>query len=132
MKLSTPMKATTFLTVCVILMFLASAQAVRVSLDWAVVEGSWASGVAYNLSNTYEPTDTETCYRSKEAWGAQMANDNSWSLDPQAFHFAACGGTLMDDLERQMKERAGKPDIVWGMFGGNNAFFGAIARACIY
>ncbi|PMD63075.1 uncharacterized protein K444DRAFT_641457 [Hyaloscypha bicolor E] len=31
-----------------------------------------------------------------------------------------------------MKERAGQPDIVWGMFGGNNAFFGAIARACIY
>ncbi len=61
-----------------------------------------------------------------------MENDNSWSLDPQAFQFSACGGTLMNDLERQMKERAGQPDIVWGMFGGNNAFFGAIARACIY
>ncbi|PMD34303.1 hypothetical protein L207DRAFT_547542 [Hyaloscypha variabilis F] len=31
-----------------------------------------------------------------------------------------------------MTEKAGQPDIVWGMFGGNNAFFGAIARACIY
>jgi hypothetical protein len=97
-----------------------------------VIGDSWASGVAYNLSNVYKATDNETCYRSKEAWGAQMENDNSWSLSPQAFQFAACGGTLMDDLERQMKERAGQPDIVWGMFGGNNAFFGAIARACIY
>ena len=97
-----------------------------------MIRDSWSSGVAYNLSNVYKATDNETCYRSKEAWGAQIENDNSLSLKPQAFQFAACGGTLMDDLERQMNERAGQPDIVWGMFGGNSAFFGAIARACIY
>ncbi|EHL03100.1 hypothetical protein M7I_1075 [Glarea lozoyensis 74030] len=31
-----------------------------------------------------------------------------------------------------MEEKAGNPQLVWGMFGGNNAYFGAIARACIY
>lgn len=118
-------------TICAILMILSFAEA-GISLEWAVVGDSWATGVAYNLSNVYQPKDSKTCYRSKEAWGAQMENDKSWSLDPQAFNFAACGGTLMDDLGRQMRERAGKPDIVWGMFGGNNTFFGAIARACIY
>jgi hypothetical protein len=33
---------------------------------------------------------------------------------------------------RQMNEKAGVPQVVWAMFGGNNAFFGSIARACIY
>ncbi|RDL37427.1 Uncharacterized protein BP5553_04860 [Venustampulla echinocandica] len=103
-----------------------------VAVEWAVIGDSWASGVAYNLSNVYGRTDSEACYRTKESWGAQMEQDKSWSRDPQAFNFAACGGTLMDDLERQMKEKAGNPELVWGMFGGNNAYFGAIARACIY
>lgn len=107
-------------------------QSKGVAIEWAVIGDSWASGVAYNSTNIYKPTDSEACFRTKEAWGAQMEKDDSWSRDPQAFNFAACGGTLMDDLERQMKDKAGDPEIVWGMFGGNNAFFGAIARACIY
>ncbi|KAF4628356.1 hypothetical protein G7Y89_g9797 [Cudoniella acicularis] len=131
MELTTPMKAPTILTVYAILMFLGFVEAAVIALEWAMIRDSWTSGVAYNLSNVYQPTDSETCYRSKEAWGVQMAEGNSWSPDPQAFQFAACGGTLMGDLERQMKEKAGKPDIIWGMFGGN-ALFGAIARACIY
>lgn len=125
------MNATVILTIYATVICLGIVEA-GVALEWAVVGDSWASGVAYNLSNVYQPTDKEACYRTKEAWGAQMANDNSWSVDPQVFNFAACGGTLMNDLERQMKQKAGRPDIVWGMFGGNNAFFGAIARACIY
>ena len=102
------------------------------ALEWTVIGDSWASGVAYNLSNVYNVTDRETCYRTTEAWGAQMENDDSWSETPQKFNFAACGGKLMIDLARQLKEKGGKPDLVWGMFGGNDAFFGDIARACIY
>ncbi|KAI1880240.1 hypothetical protein JX265_001861 [Neoarthrinium moseri] len=101
--------------------------------EWAVIGDSWASGVAYNSSNIYGPLDREECYRTKEAWGAQMNNDDSWvDRKYRAFGFAACGGTLMNDLKRQMQQRAGRPQVVWGMFGGNNAHFGAIARACIY
>lgn len=103
------------------------------TFEWSVIGDSWASGVAYNASNVWGPKDREACYRSKESWGAQMSNDNSWrSAELQNFNFAACGGTLMNDLKRQMTERAGLPTVVWGMFGGNDAFFGAIARACIY
>lgn len=60
-----------------------------------------------------------------------MSNDQSWVSGTQDFSFAACGGTLMDDLDRQM-EKSNRSSLVWGMFGGNNAYFGAIARACIY
>lgn len=100
-------------------------------MEWAVIGDSWASGVAYNLSSVYHPTDKEACYHTTEAWGAQMEQDTSWSRDSQVFHFAACGGTLMDDLKRQLKGFASDLELVWGMFGGNNAYFGAIARACI-
>ncbi|KAK5653808.1 hypothetical protein OQA88_7966 [Cercophora sp. LCS_1] len=101
-------------------------------LTWAVIGDSWASGVAYNRSNVYQPTDSEFCYRTREAWGVQMSEDKSWTGDNSVFNFAACGGTLMADIKRQFTDRAGKPSIAWGMFGGNDAFFGAIARACIY
>jgi len=102
-------------------------------LTWVVIGDSWASGVAYNTSNVYGRFDLESCYRIKEAWGVQMAEDTSWQKEAGSnFNFAACGGTLMSDIQRQFTKRAGLPDIVWGMFGGNDAFFGAIVRACIY
>lgn len=62
-----------------------------------------------------------------------MKNDLSWIASGfEAFYFGACGGTLMNDLRRQMAEDPNHSSVVWGMFGGNNAYFGAIARACIY
>jgi hypothetical protein len=79
------MKSTTTLTLFALLMLMSSVKA-DIALEWAVVGDSWASGVAYNLSNVYAPTDNESCYRSKEAWGVQMSKDNSWSRDPQAFN----------------------------------------------
>jgi hypothetical protein len=105
----------------------------RDTFAWSVIGDSWASGVAYNLSNVYAPTDGQFCYRTKEAWGNQMSNDLSWIASGyEAFYFGACGGTLMNDLRRQMAEDPNHSSVVWGMFGGNNAYFGAIARACIY
>ena len=44
MELSTPMKATAILTVYAILMFLGFVEADDVSLEWAVIGHSWASG----------------------------------------------------------------------------------------
>jgi hypothetical protein len=48
------------------------------------------------------------------------------------FHFAACGGQKMDDLGRQLQDLGGDPDVIWAMSGGNDAFFGLVARACIF
>lgn len=101
-------------------------------LVWSVIGDSWASGVAYNRSNIYGPFDGEYFYRTKDTWGVHMANDKTWQGDDTTFNSAACGGTLMSDIKRQFKDRAGQPDNVWAMFGGNDAFFGAIVRACIF
>ncbi|PGH10217.1 hypothetical protein AJ79_05472 [Helicocarpus griseus UAMH5409] len=100
--------------------------------EWAVVGDSWTAGVAYSSKTAYRKTDFNFCYRATEAWGAQMEADNTWTEHPQRFHFAACGGSLIRDVRWQLKGIAGKPQLVLGTFGGNNANFGDIARSCIY
>jgi hypothetical protein len=87
--------------------------------------------VAYSASTVYKYTDFEYCYRTTEAWGAQMEADTTWTIEPQTFHFAGCGGTLINDIPRQMG-RTGNSQLIIGTLGGNNAIFGDIARACIY
>lgn len=61
-----------------------------------------------------------------------MFNDKSWTEGKQVFNFAACGGSRMAAVESQLQDHGGKPRVIWAMFGGNDAGFGAIARACIY
>jgi hypothetical protein len=99
--------------------------------EWGAIGDSWTSGVAYSAGTVYKYTDFEFCYRTTEAWGAQMEADKSWTKEPQKFHFAGCGGTLLDDIPRQI-EKTGNSQLMIGTLGGNNAFFGDIARACIY
>jgi hypothetical protein len=107
-------------------------------LEWTVVGDSWTTGVTYNQDNRWDgaldPREPN-CLRTKEAWGAQMAADKSWQAggDASKFNFAACGGSVMKDTERQLRDRGGAhPTIIWSMTGGNNAFFGEVARACIF
>ncbi|KAM7186336.1 SGNH hydrolase-type esterase domain containing protein [Rhypophila sp. PSN 637] len=109
------------------------------TFSWAVIRDSWSSGVAYSYSTSWSPwTDWEYCYRSNEAYGAMMYyNGSSWIDGNQIFGFVACGGTKMDDIRRQLGESFNrfwgvKPQLVLGTFGGNDGFFGDIARACIY
>lgn len=109
----------------------ASVSPVIPSFEWAVIGDSWSSGVAYSAGTVYSNLDYEFCYRSTEAWGAQMEADKTWTQSDQVFHFSACGGTLMNDIPRQMGI-SGNIGLALGTFGGNNAFFGDIARACIY
>lgn len=99
------------------------------TFEWAVLGDSWASGVAYNLSNVYGPNDRQFCYRTKESWGAQMSNDDSWTTGDQSFHFAACGGSRMAEVKKQFEDNGGAAQLVWAMFGGNDAGFGSIARS---
>jgi len=102
------------------------------TLQWTVLGDSWASGVAYNKTNVFGDSDLETCFRIKEAWGVQMSEDKSWVSGDQKFNFAACGGSLMKDVKGQFEQQKEVSTIVWAMFGGNDALFGRIARACIY
>lgn len=60
-----------------------------------------------------------------------MEDDKTWTNGEQKFHFAGCGGTLMDDIPRQLK-KTGTSELIIGTIGGNNGFFGDIARACVY
>jgi hypothetical protein len=101
------------------------------NFEWGVIGDSWTSGVAYSVATVYKLTDLEYCYRTNETWGAQMEADTTWTIEPQNFHFAGCGGTLMNDLKRQMG-LVGNSQLILGTMGGNNAHFGDIARACIY
>ncbi|KAK0644000.1 hypothetical protein B0T16DRAFT_513324 [Cercophora newfieldiana] len=100
------------------------------TIECAVLGDSWASGVAYNRTNVYGPTDTETCYRIKKAWGVQMYEDKSWTLGDQTFNVAACGGSKMAAIKKQF-EQSGTPRIVWAMFGGNDAGPNEDSFACV-
>lgn len=56
---------------------------------------------------------------------------DNWVDGPGKFYFAGCGGTKMDDIKRQLG-KIGDSRLAIGTIGGNNGYFGDIARACIY
>jgi hypothetical protein len=97
--------------------------------EWAVIGDSWSSGVAYSKNNAY---DLNGCFRTTEAWGAQMEGDATWTVNPQNFHFAACGGATMDKLKSSQIGNTGSPSLIVSTVGGNNAFFGTTVDNCVY
>jgi hypothetical protein len=100
------------------------------TVEWAVVGDSWSAGIAYSSGTKYD-SDT-SCQRSTEAWGVQMAADNTWTDGPQNFHFAACSGSLLGDIKTSQIQNAGSPQFILTTSGGNNAFFGTIVDSCVY
>ncbi|PMD22748.1 hypothetical protein NA56DRAFT_747366 [Hyaloscypha hepaticicola] len=97
------------------------------NFEWGAFGDSWTSGVAYSAATVYRNTDFSFCYRTTEAWGAQMEADTTWTKEPKNFHFAGCGGTLMNDVLRQMG-LTGNPVLIAGTLGGNDAYFGGSQR----
>jgi hypothetical protein len=130
-----------FKVVHIVILFIVRSEAIGPSVverptaltnfEWGAFGDSWTSGVAYSAATVYRNTDFSFCYRTTEAWGAQMEADTTWTKEPKNFHFAGCGGTLMNDVLRQMG-LTGNPVLIAGTLGGNDAYFGGIARACIY
>jgi hypothetical protein len=98
--------------------------------EWAVIGDSWSSGVAYSRETQYD-SDNDFCFRTNEAWGAQMEKDTTWTVNEQDFHFAACGGSHMDAMKGQMAD-TGIPQLIVSNIGGNNAFFGTTVDNCVY
>jgi hypothetical protein len=99
--------------------------------EWAVVGDSWSSGVAYSTSTMYD-SNTDFCFRTNEAWGAQMEADATWTQNQQDFHFAACGGDKFANLKTRQIPNTGSPQLIISTIGGNNAFFGSTVDACVY
>jgi hypothetical protein len=91
---------------------------------------SWSSGVSYSSKTRYK--DSATCYRTNEAWGAQMEDDSTWTEKPQHFRFAACAGDKLNNLTTNQIVDAGNPQLIVSTAGGNNAFFGQNVDDCIY
>lgn len=48
-----------------------------------------------------------------------MEGDSTWTVNPQEFHFAGCGGTLLDDIPNQLG-RTGNSQLMIGTLGGNS------------
>ncbi|KAH0536746.1 hypothetical protein FGG08_006418 [Glutinoglossum americanum] len=99
--------------------------------EWAVIGDSWSSGVAYSYNTQYD-NNLDACFRTNEAWGAQMESDTTWTQNPQNFHFVACGGSKMDKLKSSQIGKTGSPQLIVSTIGGNNAFFGTTVDNCVY
>jgi hypothetical protein len=107
--------------------------------SWAAIGDSFAAGVAYKDEVQYDANKDE-CERTNEAYASQMQDDNSWTNDPQAPHFAACSGALLVNMVAQEQHpgqgpqisNVGTPNIMTMHAGGNNVGFGDVARNCIF
>ena len=92
--------------------------------------------MAYNNDNAYDD-NKDTCLRITEAYGAQLAANQTWLEDGTTlyFNFAACSGAKLVDMvdgQQQMSKLKSPTDIIVMTVGGNNAFFFDIATNCIY
>ena len=101
---------------------------------FGTVGDSWASGVAFLDSNTYD-NNKDNCLRIKEAYGAQLELDTGdWKKDRDVkFIFNACSGSRLDRMFPQaqpMKDE--KPQLITLQGGGNDVGFFAVAEACIF
>ena len=104
-------------------------------LVWGTVGDSWDAGVAYNNTIAYDDNQ-DKCLRLKDAWGPQMAADDSWVTSGQTFTFAGCSGSKLKDIAapgfQHQLQKMHSPSFVAMTSGGNNAGFGAIVDNCIY
>lgn len=70
----------------------------RDTFQWIVIGDSYASGVAYLESVTYDSNEGG-CMRTTEAYGVQLKNDVSWMNGwTEYFSFAACSGSTLDQM----------------------------------
>lgn len=106
----------------------------RDTFQWGVIGDSFASGVAYLESNTYDQNNGG-CLRTTEAYGAQLEGDNRWQNGNTAvFDFAACSASKLGDMAHeggQIIHTGSAPDLVIMTAGGNNAGFFGVADACV-
>jgi hypothetical protein len=68
-----------------------------------------------------------------------MAADNTWTINNQEFHFAACSGARLVNIVKDAQgdnppqlSQLGNPQMITYHAGGNNCDFGAVVFTCIY
>ncbi len=109
------------------------------TFPWANIGDSWASGVAYLPTNTFD-NNKDNCLRITESYTAQMQADKQWTTGKQDLRFAACSGSKLVDMAsppekwggHYLVSKTGSPRILTMTVGGNNAGFFNVARACIF
>ncbi len=101
---------------------------------YAVLGDSWGSGVAWKDDVLYD-NNQDSCLRSKEAHGPQMAGDNQWSgFQKSTLRDAACSGSDLRDIVKGGNQigKVGNPNVLVMTSGASQAGFGNIVKACIY
>jgi len=101
---------------------------------YAVLGDSWGSGVAWKDDVLYD-NNQDSCLRSKEAHGPQMARDNQWSgFQKSTLRDAACSGSDLRDIVKGGNQigKVGNPNVLVMTSGASQAGFGHIVEACIY
>lgn len=101
---------------------------------FASIGDSWAAGPAIATVDSYQG-HWDQCALHKASWEAEMAGDDTWTVDRIDFKFAACSGAVLEDAaagDNPQISKVDSPNLLTMQLGGNNARFSAIARACIY
>ena len=104
----------------------------RDTFQWGSIGDSYASGVAYLQSNTYD-NNKGGCLRTTEAYAYQLKNDVSWMNGWQEyFSWAACSGSRLVNMQNQIGNTGSSPRLVTMHAGGNDANFFGIADNCVF
>jgi hypothetical protein len=107
---------------------------------WVAVGDSWAAGAATTNVKFFDG-NADDCYRNVESWEAQMSRDTTWTTSSQDFHFKACSGARLiaathpeprNHQQEPQLSNTGTPSLVTMQLGGNDCYFGSVAKECIF
>lgn len=116
----------------------ANALSKRDTFQWGSIGDSYASGVAYLQSNTYD-NNAGGCLRTSDAYAYQMKNDRSWFNGwTEYFTWTACSGSKLVNMQDQILGVGSSPRLVTMTAGGNDgggnplAGFFNVADSCLF
>ena len=106
--------------------------------QWGSIGDSYASGVAYLQSNTYD-NNAGNCLRTTDAYAYQLKNDVSWMNGwTEYFTWTACSGSRLVNMQDQILGVGNSPRLVTMSAGGNDnggnplAGFFNVADSCLF
>ncbi|MCJ1372821.1 hypothetical protein MMC20_004046 [Loxospora ochrophaea] len=116
----------------------ANALSKRDTFQWGSIGDSYASGVAYLQSVTYD-NNAGNCLRTTDAYAYQLKNDVSWMNGwTEYFTWTACSGSRLVDMQYQILGVGSSPRLVTMSAGGNDgggnplAGFFNVADSCLF
>ena len=110
----------------------------RDTFQWGSIGDSYASGVAYVNSVTYD-NNAGNCLRTTDAYAYQLKNDVSWMNGwTEYFTWTACSGSKLVNMQDQILGVGSSPRLVTMTAGGNDgggnplAGFFNVADSCVF